>query len=256
MNPTTAPATSTDRRGIIARVWRDYLARRWTVWPAVGFAVLAGVANGVLLGLVAGSVDKLLKTHGANHAWLVVPLQLGLAGLVRGLAMIGQSLLINRIGHGVVADIQGQLVGNFIRGDLARLRATHTGNFVSKILFDAGLVREASTAGVMNYIQNTLTIVGVVVVLLWNDWALSLVVLIAAPIVGWVLRDYSKRTTRAAHGAMEESSSLTSAVMESLDGVRVVKMENKEAFEEARVADAIARRQKHIIAGGDASLPA
>ena len=40
--------------------------------------------------------------------------------------------------------------------------------------------------------------------------------------------------------------------MESLDGVRVVKMENKEAFEEARVADAIARRQKHIIAGADA----
>ena len=51
---------------------------------------------------------------------------------------------------------------------------------------------------------------------------------------------------------MEESSSLTTAIMESLDGVRVVKMENKEAFEEARVADVIARRQKHIIAGADA----
>src|SRR5580704_14429482 len=256
MSSTTLPATSPDRRGIIARIWRDYLARRWTLWPAIAFAVIAGVANGVLLGLVARSVDTLLKTHGASHAWIIVPLELGLAGLVRGLAMIGQSLLINRIGHGVVADIQRQLVGNFIRGDLARLRATHTGNFVSKILFDAGLVREASTAGVKNYIQNALTIVGVVVVLLMNDWALSLIVLIVAPIVGWVLRDYSKRTTRAAHGAMEESSSLTSAVMESLDGVRVVKMENKEAFEEARVADVIARRQKHIIAGADARATA
>ncbi len=256
MTSTTASATSQDRRGIIARVWRDYLSRRWTLWPAAGFAVTAGVANGVLLGLVAGSVDTLLKTHGAHLAWIVVPLELGAAGLVRGLAMIGQSLLINRIGHGVVADIQRQLIGNFIRGDLARLRATHTGNFVSKILFDASLVREASTAGVMNYIQNALTIVGVVVVLLLNDWALSSIVLIAAPIVGWVLRDYSKRTTRAAKGAMEESSSLTSAVMESLDGVRVVKMENKEAFEEARVAEVIARRQKHIIAGADARATA
>ena len=253
---TPGTISGASRGGIIARVWRDYLARRWTLWPAVGFAVIAGAANGVLLGLVAGSVDTLLQTHGANRAWIIVPLELGAAGLVRGLAMIGQSLLINRIGHGVVADIQGQLVGNFIRGDLARLRATHTGNFVSKILFDAGLVREASTAGMMNYIQNALTIVGVVVVLLWNDWALSSIVLIAAPIVGWVLRDYSKRTTRAAHGAMEESSSLTSAVMESLDGVRVVKMENKEAFEEARVADVIARRQKHIIAGADARATA
>ena len=242
---------------LVARIWRGYLARRWTALaPAVACAIVAGIANGVLLGLVAHSVDKLLATHGAGFAWLTVPAGLGLAGLVRGLAMIGQSLLINRIGHGVVGDIQRQLVGNFMRGDLARLRATHTGGFVSKILFDAGLVREAATAGVLNYVQNSLTIVGVVVVLLWNDWALSVIVLVIAPIVGWVLRDYSKRTTRAAHGAIEESSALTRAVMESLDGVRVVKMENKEAFEEARVGEAIARRQKHIIAGADARATA
>ena len=220
--------------------------------PAVLCAILAGVANGVLLGLVARSVDTLLNSHGANFAWVTVPLTLGLAGLIRGLALIGQSTLINRIGNAVVADVQRDLVANFMRGDLARLRATHTGEFVSKILFDAGLVREAATSGVMNYIQNGLTIVGVVAVLLWNDWALTIIVLVITPIVGWVLRDYSKRTTKAAHGAMHESSALASAVLESLDGVRVVKMENKEAFEEARVAAVIARRQKHIIAGADA----
>src|SRR6185312_5612926 len=149
-----------------------------------------------------------------------------------------------------------QLLGNFVRGDLARLRATHSGGFISKILFDAGLVREAAASGVLNYLQNGLTLVAMVAVMFWMDWPLTVVALIVAPIVGWVLRDYSKRTTRAAHGAMEESSSLTSAVMESLDGVRVIKMENKEAFEEARVADAIARRQRHIIAGADARATA
>ena len=123
MNPTAPPQGEASNAALASRIWRDYLARRWkALWPAVACAVIAGVANGVLLGLVAQSVDKLLKTHGAHNAWLIVPAELGLAGLVRGLAMIGQSLLINRIGHGVVADIQRQLVGNFMRGDLARLR--------------------------------------------------------------------------------------------------------------------------------------
>ena len=54
-----------------------------------------------------------------------------------------------------------------MRGDLARLRATHTGGFVSQILFDAGLVREAATTGVLNYVQNGLTLVGVLAVMLW-----------------------------------------------------------------------------------------
>ena len=152
----------------------------------------------------------------------------------------------------MVADIQGDLVANFMRGDLARLRATHTGEFVSKILFDAGLVRDAVTTGALNYVYHGLTLAAMLAVMLAMDWPLAAVVLIAAPIVGWVLRDYSKRTVKATRGAMHESSALTTAVMESLDGVRVVKMENKEAYEEARVGQAIARRQAHLIANADA----
>jgi subfamily B ATP-binding cassette protein MsbA len=215
-------------------------------------AVIAAVLNGVLVGSLQPAVDRLITNHGHGWDWLALPLVLGLLSVARGLALIGQSMLINRIGNGVVADVQGQLIGNFMRGDLARLRATHSGGFVSKILYDAGLVREAAAAGVLNYLQNALTLAAMLAVMLWMDWPLTAVALVVAPFVGWVLRDYSKRTTKAARGAMEESSTLTSTIMESLDGVRVVKMENKEAFEEARVANAIARRQKHIIAGGDA----
>jgi len=247
-NTTDSPA-----RAIAARVWARYLRQRWRgVSLALGFAVLAGAASGALLAYIATSVDTLLNKHGADYTWIKVPLVLGGLGVVRGLALIGQSTLINRIGHGVVADIQRQLVGNFMRGDLARLRASHSGSFISRILFDASLVREAATNGVINYVYNVVTLIGVVVAMFLDDWALTALALVITPVVGWVLRDYSKRTTKAAKGAMEESSSLTSAVMESLGGVRVVKMENKEAFEEARVATVIARRQKHIIAGADA----
>ena len=44
--------------------------------------------------------------------------------------------------------------------------------------------------------------------------------------------------------------------MESLDGVRVVKMENREAYEEARVAAVIAERQRHILSGDNARAAA
>jgi subfamily B ATP-binding cassette protein MsbA len=249
----TEPHPNAGRTGLAARVARAYLAPRWrAVAVAAVCAVLAAALNGVLLGLLSPAVNTLISVHGRGWDWATLPIVLGVLSIARGLALIGQSTLINRIGHGVVADIQRQLVGNFMRGDLARLRATHSGGFVSKVLFDAGLVREAATSGVLNYLQNGLTLVAVLGVMLWTDWALTVVVLVVAPFVGWVLRDYSKRTTKAAHGAMEESSALASAVLESLDGVRVVKMENKEAYEEARVGEAISRRQKHVIAGADA----
>jgi subfamily B ATP-binding cassette protein MsbA len=44
--------------------------------------------------------------------------------------------------------------------------------------------------------------------------------------------------------------------MESLDGVKIVKIDNREAFEEARVAAVVERRQKHIIKGANARAAA
>jgi subfamily B ATP-binding cassette protein MsbA len=51
---------------------------------------------------------------------------------------------------------------------------------------------------------------------------------------------------------MEETSVLASAMMEGLDGVKIVKIANREAQEEARVAEVIRRRQRHIIKGANA----
>ena len=51
---------------------------------------------------------------------------------------------------------------------------------------------------------------------------------------------------------MEETSALSTAVMESLDGVKIVKIENREADEEARVAEVIGRRLGHLVRGANA----
>jgi subfamily B ATP-binding cassette protein MsbA len=77
-------------------------------------------------------------------------------------------------------------------------------------------------------------------------------VLVIAPLASLIIRGFSKRTTKAAKGAMGETSNLSTAIMESLDGVKIVKMENREAYEEARVAAVVARRQRHLIKGSNA----
>lgn len=50
---------------------------------------------------------------------------------------------------------------------------------------------------------------------------------------------------------MTETENLSSALMENLDGVRVIKMENRELAEVANVSTVIDRRQRHVIKGAD-----
>ncbi|MFY8210035.1 MAG: ABC transporter ATP-binding protein, partial [Caulobacter sp.] len=145
-----------------------------------------------------------------------------------------------------------RLFGRLIRADLARLRGAHSGSYVASVLYDAGLIREAATTGVVNYVREAL----IVAITLWalfnSDPILAAGVLIIVPGVSGVIRHFSKRTTKAAKGAMGETSNLSTAIMESLDGVKIVKMENREAYEEARVAAVVERRQRHLIKGSNA----
>ncbi|HEY0927027.1 ABC transporter ATP-binding protein, partial [Brevundimonas sp.] len=239
-------------RALIARVARIYMAPRWKGWAtAMLAAVVVAYCSARLVQIIEPATNDLLVFRKPG-ALLVLPLTIAALALARTVAQVVQATLVNRIGNAVVGDVQVQLFGKLVRADLAHLRSQHSGAYVSSVLYDAGLIREAATAGVVNYTQNALIFLGALIVMIGNDWVLSLVLLAAVPIAGAIMRRFSKRTTKAAKGAMQETSALSSAIMESLDGVRVVKLENREAHEEARVAEVVGRRQSHLTKGANA----
>ena len=239
-------------RALIGRVARVYMAPRWMAWlTALIAAVAEAYCSTQLIHLLKPATDDLMVTHKVRDL-VVLPLTLAAYAIGRTVAQVIQASLINRIGNAVVGDVQVQLFGRLVRADLARLRSQHSGAYVSSVLYDAGLIREAATSGVVNYTQNLLQVIGAAVVMISTDYTLALVVLAAAPPASWIMRRFARRTTKAARGAMAETSALSSAIMESLDGVRVVKIENREGYEEARVGEVVARRQTHLVKGANA----
>jgi len=239
-------------RALIGRVAKVYMAPRWKGWLTAFFAaILVAFFSSKLIQILEPATNDLMVNHKAG-ALLKLPLVIAAYAIGRTLSQVIQASLVNRIGNAVVGDVQVQLFGKLVRADLSRLRSQHSGAYVSSVLYDAGLIREAATAGVINYTQHLLTVVGAITIMVSNDLVLSLAVVVAAPPASWIMRRFSKRTTKAARGAMAETSALSSAIMESLDGVRVVKIENREAYEESRVDEVVRRRQSHLTKGANA----
>ncbi len=251
-------------RPLLARIWRDYLSRHKTaLFASIACAIAAGGLNAATLKLLEPAINGLFVDHtvpvklwglipvSPDQALWVIPGAIVVVAIIWTLASLGQAALVNRLGHGIVGDIQVRLFGAMIRADLARLRSQHSGSFVASVLFDANLVREAFTNGVVNYTQNAITLAAVIAAMAFIDWQLTLVVLLGVPLISFVLRRFSKRTRKATVGAMKETETLSTALMENLDGVRLIKLENREAAEQARVGDVIGRRQRHVIKSAD-----
>jgi len=246
------PAEQLSTRAVIGRIARTYMAPRWKGWSVAMIAAVAvAYLSATLIQILEPAINDLLVNHKPGTL-LAIPLTIAALAIGRGLAQVIQASQVNRIGNEVVGQVQVQLFGKLVRADLARLRAGHTGSFVSSVLYDAGLIREAATAGIINYTQHLLTVIGAIVVMVGNDPWLSLTLVVAAPLSTMIMRRFSKRTVKATKGAMAETSALSTAIMESLDGVRVVKIENREAYEEDRVAEVVKRRQKFLVKGANA----
>lgn len=250
----TAEAPS--NRTLALRVLRTYLAPRWKgLTVSIVAAVIVAFFSAKLIQILEPAINDLLVNHKPGTL-VAIPLTIAAMALGRGIAQVIQSYVVNRIGNGIVGQVQVQLFGKLVRADLARLRTEHSGSYVSSVLYDAGLIREAATSGVVNYTQHLLIVIGAITVMVSNDAALSIAVLVVAPIVGWTMRRFARRTTKAAKGAMVETSALSTAIMESLDGIKIVKIENREAHEEARVGAVVERRQRHLVKGANARATA
>ncbi|MBC6981036.1 ABC transporter ATP-binding protein [Caulobacter sp. 17J80-11] len=252
---TSSAATAKDSesaRPLLGRIWRDYLKPRW---PLLLFSLLCAAAVAGLTAKLATvlepAVNQLMGEDRNARALVIIPLTVVGLALARTVAQVIQARIVNRMGHRIVGVVQIQLFGKLVHADLSRLRSAHSGAHVSSVLYDANLIREAFTNGVVNYTQQALTLIAVVGAMLYKDPLLAGLVLVVAPVAGWVIQTFQKQTKKAAVGAMAETSNLSTAIMESLDGVKIVKIENREAYEEQRVADVVERRQTHIIKGAD-----
>jgi len=252
----------------MARVWRDYLQKyKGFLGLALGCAVLVAISTQFLIWCLKPGVEMLFGESDSAAATTVpdfvaanpllwVPVVMIAATVVRLVAQLGLATSVNRVGHQLVGRIQSQLFGNLVHADLGHLNKAHSGTYLSSVLFDAGLMREATTNGVVNYVQHGGIVLAMLLTMFSIDWRMTLGVLIAGPVIGSVLGQYNRRTKKAAQGAMDETSSLSTAIMESLDGVKIIKINNREASEQARVDTVIARRQKHIIKGANARASA
>ena len=259
-------ATEMRTSALVARVWSQYLApQKGLLGFAIACAVLVAVTTTVVVGWLDPAINLLFHVNNANdritshlpdwirvHPLISVPAVIIVFGLLRFAGQRGLTTTLNRVGNQLVGRIQEQLFSRLVRADLGHLQKAHSGQYLSSVLYDADLVRDAASTGIVQYIQALLIVIGNLAFMFWTDWSMTLVVLLAGPVIGAVMGKYLKATRKAAQGAMAETSTLSTAVMESLDGVKIVKIANQEAAEEARVGEVINRRQGFLIKGANA----
>jgi subfamily B ATP-binding cassette protein MsbA len=249
---TKTPPAAPGLRSVAWRVWLTYLTPyRWRMLFAALSGALVAATTGAISFILKPAIDQIFGAHPPQYAWIYFPLAIVALAIGRAVGAVFQVWTTNTVGHKVVGQMQADLFASIIRSDLARLRGSHSGTIVSSMLYDASLVRTAATSSLINYLRESLILVSQLVVMMFNDWTLTLGVLLVGPLASLLIQRFSRWVKKAATKAMNETAGFSTAVMEGIDGVKIVKIDNREAYETDRVSAAIGRRQIHIIKGAN-----
>ncbi len=209
-------------------------------WGAVllGLALLLGSTGLALLPpwLVRFSVDKLVL-GGASEQLLLVFVAIIVAVLVKGVLYYAERLLLESTGQQIVHDLRTRTLTHLNRLGFAFFDRAEVGDLVSRTTSDIDILTSFYGMGLVNIVNNLLTILGVLAVLFLWEPLLALGFLAFIPFILHAMLTYAVRVRPVMQQIRKQFGNLTSHVQQSLTGIETIKSLGTTEYEQRGFAD-------------------
>jgi subfamily B ATP-binding cassette protein MsbA len=181
---------------------------------------------------------------GPSEVVYFVPILVLLIFLVRSAADFFAGYSFQHIGLGVTTDIRNALYRRILEQS-SRFYSEHTsGELVARVVNDVAMMQSAVSNRLLDLVQQSITLVFLVAMLLSTHLQLGLFSLIAAPVLIVPIVRFGKGMRRTSHRSQERMADLASLMAEAVRGHRVVKAFGMEDFEHGRFKEATRRHLK------------
>jgi len=205
-------------RWLIAQL-RPYRGRVALMFLGLLLATAAGLAPPYLAGkaidngILAGDISAL--------DWIVVAF-IGVS-LVYAAATYLQTYMVGWVGTRVLQDLRERIFGHIQSMSIGFFTRRSPGVLISRMTNDIEALNQLVTTGVVTMFSSTLTLLGVVVILLLLDVKLALVTFLTFPLLMVASLIFRIVSADAYKATRERIAAITAYLQESLSGVRVVR---------------------------------
>ena len=224
---------------ILKRLYKEYVKKHLKrIFIALVLSIIVAGSTAGIAWLLDPAVKKIFVEQNKAYAWLI-PFLIVVAFSSKGLSLYLARINIIRVGQEVAGEIQKKISSNILLSDIQTLDNRHSGKYISNILFDANQVQNLVSTGVLNLIKDTFTVVALVSVMFYQNWKLSLFAILMMPLAGGLAKSLGKRMGKATSQAGESSGNLASFLSEIFKGSKMIRIYQKENYENLKAKKVI-----------------
>ena len=207
---------------VFRRIWLQWGHKHLVVFIIANILMLMVAGTTALYPIVIDYAFQFLT----NKDWskiTLIPFAIVILTLIKGSALYQQTVLVNKVVHSIIANIQTQLYESFINLDLDIINKERAGGLQSRIMNDVNLMKEAMIRSCNNLIRDLFTLIGLIVSMIWLNWVLAIAVLAIYPLATFPIILIGKRSRFLSHSLQSDLAQSASFLTESFVGARLIK---------------------------------
>ena len=219
---------------ILLRLYNDYTKRFVKkIILAVIFSILVAGSMSTIAWLLDPAINKIFLEKDQTLIF-VIPLLIILAFTTKGLSLYFAKVIMIGVGEEVKKIIQSDMLKSFIKADTQFIENKHTGKYISNLTYDVNMITNLLSNTLLNLFKDSLTLIGLLSVMFFQNWKLSLIALIMIPFASITARTLGKRMRKVSTEAQEKSGYLTKYLIEIFKNHKLIKIFQRENYENTR----------------------
>ncbi len=141
---------------------------------------------------------------------------------------------ITEVGQRVMHELRRTFYWHTQRLSMSYHDHKQTGDVISTVTTDIDAIQSAITAGVLDFLYYSLTLLGMMAVMFYLDWRFTLIALSVLPALFFVVYTFTRRIKKASREVRKKEAEIVSTLQEVLSSIRIVKAFAREEYEQRR----------------------
>ena len=219
---------------IFKRLYEDYSKKYLgKIIQSAFLSLLVAASTSSIAWLLDPAIKKIFIEKDQSLL-IIIPIAIILAFAVKGISLYMARAIMIGVAEEVKKTLQVHMLSSLINSDTQAIDKKHSGKFISNVTYDVTHITNLLTNAVLNLFKDSLTLFGLLFVMFYQNWKLSLIAIIMIPLASLSARTLGKRMSKVATEAQEKSGFLTTYLVELFKNHKLTKIFQKENYEMQR----------------------
>ena len=226
---------------VLKRLYRDYTKNfRFKILMSLFFSLIVAGSTSSIAWLLDPVINRLFIEKDQTLL-LLIPAFIVFAFTMKGVSLYLARTTMISVAEEIKAIVQQDMAHSLIKADTDYIDDKHTGKFMTNLTYDVTLITNLVSTTILNLFKDSLTLIGLLGVMFFQNWKLSLIAIIMIPLSSFAAKRLGKRIGKVSTEAQVEAGFFNMHLMEIFKNHQLIKIFQQEDNENIKLSKIINR---------------